>query len=126
MLATSLRVVTRRALVVVRREIVISLAVFAPVHLALALVPSPTVQGPIVGGKGTPSIGSTTFDLAQVGYMQEEYFISGEASAFTASDTLSADGKWTATPTSTGAYKTRIVVYKPTDPDRFNGTVVVE
>ena len=30
------------------------------------------------------------------------------------------------TPETTAPYKTRIVVYRPTDPARFDGTVVVE
>lgn len=120
------RVVLRRALVLARRSIVVSLAILASVHVSHALVPSPTVEGPITGGKGTPSIASTTFDLEQVGYRQEEYFISGEARAYTSSNTFSPDGRWMAIPATLAAYKTRILVYKPKSPKRFNGTVVVE
>ena len=60
-----------------------------------AAVPSPTVTGPITGGRGKPSIASTSFDLAQVGYEQAEYFISGTASAYTNAGTFGFDGKWT-------------------------------
>jgi len=47
---------------------------------AWATVATPTVDGPI---PGAPFIQTTSFDLAAVGYMQEEYFISGTATAFT-------------------------------------------
>ena len=93
---------------------------------ASAAVPSPTVEGPVTGGQGKPFIASTTFDLAQVGYTEQEYFVSGTASAYTSSDTLNTDGKWTATPASSAPYKTRILVYMPIKASKFKGTVVVE
>ena len=88
--------------------------------------PSATVEGPVTGGKGTPQIASTSFDLATVGYEQNEYFVSGTASAYTSATPLTSNGKWTVTPASTAPYKTRVVVYRPTDPAKFNGTVLVE
>ena len=39
---------------------------------------------------------------------------------------MPSDGKWTITPTTTAAYKTRILVRRPTNPAHFNGTVIVE
>jgi alpha/beta hydrolase family protein len=102
------------------------LVVTASATMAAAVVPSPTVEGPITGGSGTPFVAATSFDLAQVGYMQQEYFISGTASAYTSTDTFKSDGKWTAAPASSAPYKTRILVYLPTKPNKFKGTVVVE
>ena len=58
--------------------------------------------------------------------MQEEYFISGTATAYTSASSLTSDGKWTVTPASTAAYKTRILVYRPMKRSKFKGTVVVE
>jgi hypothetical protein len=95
------------------------------VSRAPAQVPSPTLEGPITGN-GRPFIASTNFDLAQVGYMQEEFFISGTATAYTSAGPLTSDGKWTVSPGNTAAYKTRILVYRPTSPKKFNGTVLVE
>lgn len=89
------------------------------------VVPSPTIEGPI-SSPGSAFIESTSFDLARVGYVQEEYFISGTASAYAGSGPLDTDGLWTVTPADTAAYKTRILVYRPADRRRFNGTVVVE
>jgi hypothetical protein len=88
-------------------------------------VPSPTLEGPITG-PGNPFVASTSFDLSRVGYTQEEYFISGTARAFRNTGPLGTDGKWSVTPGVTAPYKTRILVYRPTSPKRFNGTVVVE
>ena len=39
---------------------------------------------------------------------------------------MPSDGKWTVTPTTTAAYKTRILVRRPSNPAHFNGTVIVE
>lgn len=89
-------------------------------------VSTPTIEGPITGGKGTPFVASTTFDLGQVGYSGTEYFLSGTARGYTTKDALAVDGKWSVTPGDTAAYKTRIVVYRPIDPVRFNGTVIIE
>ena len=70
---------------------------------------------------------STNFDLAEVGYVQEEYFLSGTARAFTTATPLGNDGHWTVTPgEATAPYKTRMVVYRPIERRKFNGTVVVE
>jgi alpha/beta hydrolase family protein len=102
-----------------------TLLVLFVVARASAQVPSPTVEGPITspGGAFLPS---TTFDLATVGYRQEEYFVSGTASAYVNTGLLGEDGLWTVTPGESASYKTRIVVYRPVDPRQFSGTVFVE
>ena len=88
-------------------------------------VPTPTVTGPVTGGNGITLI-STTFDLATVGYSAQEYFLSGTARAFTSRQPLTADGRWQVQVGASAPYKTRIVVYRPANPRRFDGTVVVE
>ncbi len=90
-----------------------------------AQVPSPSIEGPITN-PGTPFVAATTFDLAQVGYEEAEYFISGTARAYVNSAPLGTDGRWSVTTGETAAYKTRILVYRPTNPKTFRGTVVVE
>jgi len=90
-----------------------------------AQVPSPSIEGPITN-PGTPFVAATTFDLAQVGYEEAEYFISGTARAYVNSAPLGTDGRWSVTTGETAAYKTRILVYRPTNPKKFSGTVVVE
>ena len=73
----------------------------------------PSVEGPVGGGKGTPAIAATTFDLAAAGYRQEEFFLSGTAAAFTSAGALGSDGVWSTAPAASAAYKTRIVVWRP-------------
>lgn len=86
--------------------------------------PNATVEGPVAG---TPTLlGTTSFNLADVGYEQNEYFISGTARSFTSSNASQSDGKWRVKTVDTAAYKTRILVYRPIDPAAFNGTVVIE
>jgi hypothetical protein len=90
---------------------------------ARAQVPTPTIESPSSpGGAWIPP----TIDLAQVGYVAEEYFISGTASAYTNVGPLGADGMWTVAPAATAPYKTRILVYRPAKAKKFNGTVIVE
>ncbi len=85
-----------------------------------------SIEGPVAGGKGVPQLAATNFDLASVGYEQAEYFISGTATSYTSATPLTSDGKWTVTPAATAPYKTRLIVYRPTNPKKFNGTVLVE
>jgi len=63
--------------------------------------------------------------LAASGYVEQEFFASGTATAFSAKSTPS-DGRWSITPTARARYATRILVRRPSDPAKFNGTVVVE
>lgn len=92
----------------------------------LAGVPHATVTGPVTGGQGINLVGTTSFNLRSVGYEQNEYFLSGTASAYTSATALTSNGRWKVTPGSTAPYKTRMVVYRPINPKRFHGTVVVE
>jgi hypothetical protein len=88
-------------------------------------VATPTVVA-ATGGKGTATVLPPTFDLAAVGYTESEFFISGTASAYASAEPLASDGRWTVTPEAPKPYTTRIVVRRPVDPARFDGTVVVE
>jgi hypothetical protein len=91
-----------------------------------AAVAAPTITGPVTGGAGKPALVTTSFDLAKVGYMSAEYFLAGTATAYSTPKPLTVDGRWAVQPASTAPYKTRIVVYRPSDPKKFDGTVVVE
>lgn len=75
---------------------------------------------------GKPALLLGGFDIAELGYGAQEFFVSSTASSYASADELSADGQWTVTPTDTADYTTRIVVLTPTDPATFNGTVLVE
>src|SRR5262249_23696246 len=55
-----------------------------------------------------------------------EFFVKGIATGYRQVGTWGSDGRWTARPAETASYETRILVRRPADPARFNGTVVVE
>jgi alpha/beta hydrolase family protein len=87
------------------------------------IVEPPLVDGPIAG---TAFTAYAAFDLAALGYLEEEYFLSGQARAYEIDGARGSDGRWSVTPAGSAAYTTRIVVRRPVNPDRFNGTVAVE
>ncbi len=75
---------------------------------------------------GPPVLLLSGFELAPLGYSTEEFFVSGTASSYTLAGEPTPDGHWQAAPAETAPYVTRIVVVRPTDAHKFNGTVVVE
>lgn len=84
-------------------------------------VPTPTAVEPL---SGTPLLGGPFFD--DIGYELSEYVVSGVASAYTNVSELTPSGMWDVQVSDTMDYTTRLVVFRPSDPDSFNGTVVVE
>lgn len=100
-----------------------AIVVTAPVAMAAT---EPTVA-PITGGTGAPSLVTTSFDLASVGYEKAEYSLEGDAVAYASDAPLTTDGEWAVHPLDeTAPYKTRVLVYRPIDPADFSGTVFVE
>ena len=95
------------------------------VSTALAAVPTPTITNPPAGNNGFPFLASSLV-LSSFGYKEQEFLISGRAQAFTNAGTLGNNGVWNVSPGATAPYVTRILVRRPIDPSRFNGTVVVE
>ncbi len=79
---------------------------------------------------GTPTFNNTlygtSFDLSKVGYEKSQFFVSGIAHSYAPVQPLTSDGKWKVTTGASAPYTTRIAVYRPINPKRFNGTVVVE
>lgn len=75
---------------------------------------------------GDPFLMLGTLDLAAVGYLGEEWFLAGTASAYSLPGDRTDDGKWQANRSESAPFKTRMVVRRPEKPARFNGTVVVE
>ena len=58
--------------------------------------------------------------------MQREYAAAGTATSYKVDGALTPDGRWTFTPDTGAAYRTRVLVRAPADPAKFSGTVVVE
>lgn len=91
-----------------------------------AVVASPLVEGPVTGGRGSPTVQGTSFPLADVGYFAEEFFLSGTANSYVNTDTLRTNGRWSVARADQADYKTRIIVNRPMDDSDFSGLVVVE
>jgi hypothetical protein len=109
-----------------RPSLVLALLTFAfAAASARAQVPTPTIEGPI-GSPQSAFIQATSFPLSEVGYVSEEFFISGMATAYANVGPLCKDGMWTVIPAETADYTTRIVVFRPEKAKKFNGTVIVE
>jgi Alpha/beta hydrolase domain len=75
---------------------------------------------------GKPALLLGAFDIASLGYVAEEFFISGTASSYSSAAELGPDGRWSVTPSGAADFTTRMVVLTPADRAQFNGTVLVE
>ena len=84
-------------------------------------------EGPtVVAVPGPPVLLLSNFDLSPLGYATEEFFVSGTAASYKLAGPPTSDGNWNAQPAGNAPYATRIVVVRPSDRKKFNGTVVVE
>jgi Alpha/beta hydrolase domain len=93
---------------------------------ALAAVGAVTISSPPNAGQIQSAAPAAYIGLVESGYVEEEFFLSGVATRYGRSGVWTSDGIWTVTPAGQEPYTTRVVVRRPTDPKKFNGTVVVE
>jgi hypothetical protein len=89
------------------------------------LTAAATVTAPPTTGKIVEPLSGLNQNMPAYGYEEQEFFVSGTAHAFRAIS-APADGRWTIAPTTSAPYETRILVRRPSDPSKFNGTVIVE
>ncbi len=97
-----------------------------PVTGAAATTPDPVVEGPIGPGgvHSRPANGYRhLLGLDAAGYSEQEYFFSGTARSI---GSAAPTGPPVAAPVEYAPYKSRMIVRRPVDPQRFNGTVIVE
>jgi hypothetical protein len=90
-------------------------------------VSNPTIEGPIPGSppgdplspmlEDTYPFFSTWHDLAAAGFVEQEFYMSGNADAYSTAGALVG---------SDIPYETRLLVRRPVEPSKFNGTVLVE
>jgi Alpha/beta hydrolase domain len=98
--------------------------------MALALVAGLSQAGEkhmgptLIPGKPVLSLGN--FDLSAQHYLVQEYLLSGDAVSYRAVGVPSEDGKWNVEVDKHAPFATRLVVVRPEDPAKFNGTVIVE
>ena len=53
------------------------------------------------------------YDLGQLGYVEEEFLLSGEAASYRLAGERTEDGRWTAVPDEPAPFTTRILVRRP-------------
>jgi len=87
--------------------------------------PVADVSEELTGGSGI-FLGSAEPLVVPDGYVDREYVASGTATAYAPSRPLTNDGQWSFEPSTTAAYRTRVVVRRPADPADASGTVLVE
>jgi hypothetical protein len=87
---------------------------------------APQLEGPIPGSppgdRNAANVEDTypffsALNLAQAGYIEEEYYLSGEADAYATNGNLLAEDV---------PYRTRIIVRRPVSQASFNGSVLLE
>jgi hypothetical protein len=89
-------------------------------------VATPTVTRPPDTPNGPVVLQADLSQMPQYGYVQDEYFYGGTASAYQPAGPINSDGQWSVSKASTAPYRTRMLIRRPSDPAKFNGTVVVE
>lgn len=75
---------------------------------------------------GRPVLALGNFDLSAQHYSVQEYLLSGDAVSYRAVGTPGEDGKWNVEVDAHAPFATRLVVVRPEDAAKFNGTVIVE
>jgi hypothetical protein len=93
---------------------------------AQSAIPLPAVAGPVaVTTTSYPFLAANRLqepvDLAKIGYVEEEFFVSGRANVYD----WAQDGTLSVK-TPNAPYTTRILVRRPANPAQFSGSVVVE
>jgi len=78
----------------------------------------------LIPGKPVLSLGS--FELSTLNYVVQEYSFSGEAVSYQPQGAQGVDGRWAVKADQHAPFTTRLVVVRPSDPAKFNGTVLVE
>lgn len=86
----------------------------------------PKVEGPVTGGSRGHPFSAYLGNISEIGYVEEEYFISGDAVGYAVVGNLTSDGEWTLTVNDTQPYKTRILIRRPINKADFNGDVILE
>jgi hypothetical protein len=87
-----------------------------------------SIERSITGGPSGLPFNSVAADIASVGGVEEEFLFEGAASQYRLANGLTEygpDGHWAIEPTAQQPFRSRMIVVRPGDTVRFNGTVVV-
>lgn len=85
----------------------------------------PNITGPVEGGRRGIAFCRPRTDVAERGYVVEEFILDGEAVSYVPAPgaTHARDGKWDAVEAAPAPYRTRILVVRPQRAEDFDGTV---
>lgn len=104
---------------------ILALALVAGISQAQAPAQGQTQMLPTpIPGRPVFSLG--TFDLSTLNYVVQEFLLPGDAVSYQAVGVQSNDGRWNVKVDKHAPFTTRLVVIRPEDPAKFNGSVVVE
>jgi len=94
--------------------------------MSLAQIPIPQIEGPVTVTDDSYPFGAADHTLrpqtlADIGYVEEEFFVSGQANVY----------EWPerdqlVTRTAEAPYTTRVLIRRPADQENFSGNIVVE
>ncbi|MGN6796221.1 MAG: alpha/beta hydrolase domain-containing protein [Streptosporangiaceae bacterium] len=83
---------------------------------------SPAVR-PLAGRNPVPA---GAYNLAELGYIEQEFVLSGTATSYRIEGDRSSAGRWAVRPHDQRPYSTRLIVRRPASQEAFSGTVLVE
>jgi Alpha/beta hydrolase domain len=87
------------------------------------MMAGPGALRPIPGAIPDPA---GAYDLAALGYTEQEFLLAGTAHSFRLTSERAVDGRWSVEAADPAPFATRVLLRRPADDARFSGTVVVE
>ncbi len=88
--------------------------------------PGAAISAPVSGGTRGQAFGALPAGQVPAGYLEEERFLSGTATAYAKAGAWDVGGRWRIAPARTAPFAVRLLIRRPQDPARFNDVVVVE
>jgi alpha/beta hydrolase family protein len=107
------------------RILVAAIAVLAGLSCTPAMASGGDLPS-VVSAPGDYILTLGDYDIGLLGYAASESFIEGTAHSYKFAEPPSLDGRWRVASLRTARYVTRVVVARPQEDRKFNGTVVVE
>jgi hypothetical protein len=75
---------------------------------------------------GAVPVTAGAYDLAALGYVEQEFALSGTACSYRLTGERGPDGRWAVEPATEAPFTTRVLLRRPADEAAFSGTAVVE
>ena len=75
---------------------------------------------------GAVPVTAGAYDLAALGYVEEEFALTGTARSYRLTGERGRDGRWTVEVADEASFTTRVLLRRPAGDKDFSGTLVVE